>query len=734
MKLDSEYNEYEEFYRHLPLADKLTFKRELVAVPLVILALVILSSVLFHLGIIRFGYYQAMAADNRIARIVLPAPRGEILDRNGNPLAVNHAVYDCYFIASDDVEQDVADLTEIGNFLGLAASQLDDVINGRREAVSVRSMASELWAAELGALGAKSILVKSDLNQVEVTRILERTEQFPRTFLEMSYRRSYPAGEYTAQVVGYMGEISENELVTWGPLGYRMGDMLGKAGLEKQYDNILRGQSGEKLVQVNARGRILGEAKFVPAVVPENGAVVAHDGEVQIFHEGDVLDFHSGPLIVQVSWLNGRIKGEEIGFAVIEGQERAVRRIIFVDPPLPEGRNTLSDNSYSPPIPDDWHVFRTPGEIPNVEGRVVMRPPVLLPTGGAPLRTTLDLEMQRAIEEIMGDTVGGVIAMDPRTGAILAMVSEPAYDPNVFAPGGVDPEGWQAILGDEHYPLLNRPVQNAYIPGSVFKIVTLAAAGEIGLINSTWDCRGSIEVGNRRFRCWNRGGHGVMNFTQAMAQSCDVAFYEMGQDLGHDKIAEIAQLFGLGSRLGIDLPDERSGLIPDEEWKMNRFGEDERWYLGDTMNMVIGQGFVQMTVLQVARTTAVIANRGNLVPPHLNRLLTPAQSMIERIQVSETSINAVRRGMRQCVTSGTGTGSSLSWIELAGKTGTADDPPREEPHSWFTSFGPYDDPLLVITVLCENGGHGDETAVPLTRLIWESEAVRNYLAEEGFDN
>jgi len=701
----------DDFYRHLPPAERFTIERELLAAPLMMLALVLLLAGLVRLGFVRFPYYQAQAAQNTVARITLQPPRGEILDRHGNPLAVNHAVYDCYFISSDDIDADVRDLTDLGHFLGLSDPQLDQVIDSRRQFAGLRSMQSELWAAGWGAFGARSILVRRDLNQVQVVALLERTSQFPRAFLERAYRRSYPAGKTTAQVVGYTGQISERELGELTPLGYRISDMIGKAGLERQYDNFLRGRPGERLVAIDARGRILGDAEMVPAVVPADGAVVVRGDDVAVLTEGGVTDLPGG---IRVRMRTGVVEAVETGYGVMGGRERAVHRTLFSD----NGRGGIFD---------DWYVFRRQGEIARIDERVITRPSIVPPTGGSPLRITLDLDMQRAIETIMAGTVGGVIAMDPRDGAILAMVSVPAFDPNLFAPGGVDPEGWQGIMSDPHFPLLNRPIQNAYVPGSIFKIATALAASDAGLAGRTWTCHGSIEIGNRTFRCWNRGGHGTVNFSDAVAQSCDVAFWEMAQDLGRDRIAHVAQSLGLASPLGVDLPDERAGLIPDDQWKRARFGE--RWFLGDTMNMAIGQGFVQLTVLQVARMTAVVANGGYLVPPHLNRLLNPAPTSIDRIPVDQRSIEAVRRGLRRVVTEGTGRACNLDWIQLAGKTGTADDPPREHPHSWFTSFGPYENPSLVIVVFCENGAHAPLTAVPLARQIWQSPPIRRYLSD-----
>ncbi len=660
--------EEDAFYRHLPRAENLTFKRELVSIVPLVLFFLLLAGGLGYLGILNFSVYQAQAARNRVARIHLDPPRGEIVDRHGNPLAVNHAGYDCYFITSDELEQDLLDLQTLCDYLGMSTEQLENVLESRREAGSQRSLASELWAAGRGSLGARSILVKRDLNQVEVTGILERRTTYPSTYLERAYRRSYPAGASTAQLIGYVGPISESELDQWETLGYRISNIVGKAGLERQYDNILRGRSGERLVAVDARGHIIGDAEMVPAVVPDNGAVVIADGEVHIY-----------------------------------------------------------DSEEPPQVNEDWQVFTNPGEIVQVNGQVIMRPSIIPPTGGTTLRLTIDLDIQRDIDDILGDHVGGVVALNPRDGSILAMVSQPGYDPNIFAPGGTDPEGWQAILDDPNFPLLNRPVQNAYVPGSVFKIVTALIAAEEGFTNHTWTCEGSLEVGNRTFRCWNLGGHGTVDFTEAMAESCDVAFWEMAQELGHVRIQEMAERLGLGSQLGVDLPDERSGLIPDEEWKLGRF--DERWFTGDTMNMAIGQGFVQLTILQVAEMTAIAANGGFLVPPHINRLLTPSSGNIERLDIDQQDLNAVQRGLRRCVTTGTGRGCNLDWIQIAGKTGTADDPPREDPHSWFTSFAPYSDPALVIVVFCENGGHGDEKAVPLARRIWECESVRAYLEE-----
>ncbi|HEX9746075.1 MAG TPA: penicillin-binding protein 2 [bacterium] len=708
----------QEFYRHLPRAEPLLIERELLTLPILMICFIILVAAMFLISVTDFAYYKAQAAENRIATITLSPPRGDILDRNGNKLAVNHRVFDCYFITSDDPESDVESISALGRFLELSTDEIERITENRRNFALTRSMESELYAAARGDFGARSILIKRDLNQVEVTEIMERAVEFPRAYVEQAYRRSYPAGESAAQIIGYMGEISENELDVWQPLGYRMGDIVGKAGLERQYDNMLRGYSGVKLVSVDARGRILGEADSVPAVVPDGGVIVVKGDEVAILKVNDAQEFSGGYV---VTFRDGVLEGTDIS--------KQGTGSINPDSAMVFPRNPAS-GQYG-----EWNIFKRPGEVALVNGNVVMRPSIIPPDGGAALRTTIDSDMQRELDQILSDTVGGILAMDPRSGAILACVSEPGFDPNLFARGGVDREGWRSILEDEHHPLLNRPVQNAYVPGSTFKIITALAALHEGIVtrNTTWLCEGKIEVGNRTFRCWNRGGHGRVDFIDAIAESCDVAFWEMAQDLGYEKIAEMAHACGLGDHTGIDIPGERGGLIPSDEWKRGRFGDQERWFTGDTMNMGIGQGFVQLTIVQEAVMTSVVANGGYLVTPHFNRLLNPAQEVLRHIDVSNDDISMIGLGMRECVRWGTGKSNNMDWLHIAGKTGTADDPPREDPHSWFVSYAPYEDPVMVLIVFAENGGHGDEKAAPMAARIWQCESVKNYLEEMGVE-
>ena len=703
--------EYEEdFYRTLPKADLRTFHREWFVAGLLAIAFIGLIVGFVRLSVMKFNFYQEQAQGNRIARIPLSPPRGEILDRNGRPFAVNHLVYDCYFITSIDVDEDVVSIEQLGTFLGLSTEQIDVIREDRIEARISRSMESELWAAEWGELGAKGILVKRDLNQVEVTALLERSGEFPRAFLIQAYRRSYPEGESAAQVVGYMLEISESELQDQAPLGYRMGDMVGKAGIERQYDNMLRGRPGERYIEIDARGRILGESDRLPVMVRNNSAVVVKGDEVFELEEGEIIEPESG---VRLSLKDGVCRAVTVNFRGEEDSE-------------------LFNYSGSGGTYGEWAVFQRPGEIVQIDGIPVYKPSVEYPTSGADLHTTLDIGMQREISELLGDRTGGIVAMDPNNGSILAMVSDPSFDPNLFSRAGADRSGWEAANNDPNFPFLNRPVHNAYVPGSTFKLVTFLAAGDAGLLYSgrTWDCDGRLEIGNRWFHCWNRYGHGEVGITRAVAESCDVAFYLMGDALGHDAIEYMALQIGFGAPTGVDLPSERGGLIPDEEWKQDHW--DENWYTGDTYNMVIGQGFLQVNLLQIARMTAVVANGGYLVPQHVNRLLTPSTEDLapyDRLDVSENILNSLAQGMRRCVTRGTGTACNLDWIEIAGKTGTADDPPRPDPHSWFISYGPYENPKLVLIVFLENGGHGDENAAPLAAEIWSCDSVRSYLEE-----
>lgn len=379
------------------------------------------------------------------------------------------------------------------------------------------------------------------------------------------------------------------------------------------------------------------------------------------------------------------------------------------------------------------------------------------PLPGYNLYLTLDVDLQAAVKaaleeglEKAGSRSGVAIVMDPRNGQILAMVSLPTYDNNLFAKG-ISTEDYRRLQEDPYRPLVNHAITGQYPPGSTFKIVPAVAALEEGLINehTTIRCDGILWVPNQYFPddpamaqpfyCWihklNKG-HGPLNVVEAIVHSCDIFFYVLAggykdfSGLGLEELTRYARLFGFGEKTGIDLPGESPGLVPSARWK--RLNYAENWVTGDTYNIAIGQGFLLATPLQVLNATAVIANGGTLYKPQLVYKIVNADGevvrdfvpqVIRRIPISEKTLALVRRGMREAVTRGTAWRANWPDIAVAGKTGTAEYPgPRDAKgnlptHAWFTAFAPYDDPKIALVVFIEGGGEGSEVAVPIAARI-----------------
>ncbi|MDG1401726.1 MAG: penicillin-binding protein 2 [Candidatus Binatia bacterium] len=356
---------------------------------------------------------------------------------------------------------------------------------------------------------------------------------------------------------------------------------------------------------------------------------------------------------------------------------------------------------------------------------------------GESLYLTIDKRLQAFAEQLLDGQEGSIIAIRPKTGEILAMASAPGYDPNQFA-RGIGNTDWRALLENELRPLNNRAVQGQYPPGSTFKVVTAAAALEEEIITpeSKVFCGGSHKLGNRTYRCWKRGGHGEMDLHDALAESCDVYFYQVGHKLGVDRIAAYAARFGLGEQTGIDLASEKRGLVPTRNWKKERYGES--WYAGETLSVAIGQGFLLATPLQIANLAATIANGGLRMKPQLIERIESedGETLFEmepetrgRLGLQPKTLQQIREALRSVVHArkGTGKAARLDTIEVAGKTGTAqvfkmgkeqiktDSLARHlRDHAWFIAFAPVENPEIAIVVLIEHaGGGGGSRAAPL---------------------
>ena len=355
---------------------------------------------------------------------------------------------------------------------------------------------------------------------------------------------------------------------------------------------------------------------------------------------------------------------------------------------------------------------------------------------------TLDRDLQGSAYEALQGKQGAIVALDARSGAILALASSPPFDPNVFA-RGIGAEEWHALVKDKMQPLNNRAVQGQYPPASTFKIVLAVAALEEGLIQPETRIfdPGYYAVGNRTFRDWKKGGHGWVDLHKAIVESCDVYFYQLGQRLGIDRIAKYARLLGLGDKTGIALDDEKSGLIPDSEWKRKRFGQP--WFPGETPSAAIGQGYVSVTPLQMANLLAAVANGGTLYRPWFVRKVETLDGRLIReygpekirsVALKEDTLKHIRNALRDVVNSGSGTGGKArsNLIEIAGKTGTAQVaemrggfvnserlPYEIRDHAWFVGYAPAENPEIAVAVLVEHGGRGGSAAAPLAKMVIE---------------
>jgi penicillin-binding protein 2 len=359
-------------------------------------------------------------------------------------------------------------------------------------------------------------------------------------------------------------------------------------------------------------------------------------------------------------------------------------------------------------------------------------------TPGQNLFTTIDLDLQRIAENYFRERVGSVVAMDPKTGEILALVSSPSYDPNWFTRRVTEGE-WSSLINDPHHPLQNRAIQNAFSPGSTFKVFLAYGALAQGLVDpdARVFCPGYATFYGRTFRCHKKEGHGWVNLRDAIKVSCDVYFYNLGRRLGIDRIAEIAEGFGFGAPTGVDLQFEKGGLVPSEKWALTK--RRARWYPSETISVAIGQGPVLVTPIQLARGLSALVEGGRLPTPHLflasqdprtgERLRYKVETK-PGIALDPAKAAIVRDGMWAVLNEpgGTAFASRATGVAAGGKTGTAQVVGREsgltakgkyEDHAWFIGFAPIDDPQMVVCVFVENGGHGSSAAAPLAKALFE---------------
>ena len=361
------------------------------------------------------------------------------------------------------------------------------------------------------------------------------------------------------------------------------------------------------------------------------------------------------------------------------------------------------------------------------------------PGAGDDLYITIDIRLQKLAEDLLGSESGAIVALDPLTGEILALASQPGFDPNALS-RGLSRSQWQQLLQDSRHPLTNRAIQGQYPPGSTFKIIMAAAVLDTRTFHHSdfLTCQGGFHFGRRMYRDWKRGGHGSVDLNKAIAQSCDVYFYKSGNRMGIETIASYARQFGLGEKTGIDLPAERSGLMPTPAWKEKIKGEP--WYPGETISVSIGQGFVLVTPIQMAQVIASVAADGQLAQPRLiHAVRHRGTGMVEewsspqprRVAISSSIFSKIKEGLASVVTEGTARRVQSSLVSIAGKTGTAQvvalrsGPQKSIPkeyrdHAWFVAYAPVDRPKIAVAVLAEHMGHGGSAAAPLAKELIEA--------------
>ncbi len=380
--------------------------------------------------------------------------------------------------------------------------------------------------------------------------------------------------------------------------------------------------------------------------------------------------------------------------------------------------------------------------------RVISRMP---PVPGASIYLTIDKELQAMAENALAGKKGAIVALDPQTGKVLALASSPSFDPNLFI-GGIDRATWKRISSSKDYPLQNRALAGQYPPGSVFKIIVALAGLEEGIIDPDEEilCNGEYTLGERTYHCWKKTGHGKVNLHRALRESCDIYFYKVGKRLGVDRIARYAKMFGLGRKTGIDVGQERTGLVPTRRWKLKKFGIP--WQAGETVSLSIGQSFLLVTPIQLANIISAVFNGGILYRPQvtarvgevrLERIYEFRPEVMGRLHIKPEHLQLVRDALIGAVNEPHGTGwrAKLKEMVVAGKTGTAQVvtlekekvvdqkggiPPELRDHAWFVAVAPADSPRIALAVLVENGGHGGRAAAPIAK-----EMIKAYLGVAG---
>ncbi|HEX6059032.1 MAG TPA: penicillin-binding protein 2 [Gemmatimonadaceae bacterium] len=575
----------------------------------VALALTVLAGAFFRAQVLENAQYALQSEENRLREVPLPAPRGIIYDRKGQIIAENLPGYSVSILGGS-VDSLRATLRRLGTLIPLSQDHIELAVRRYRRAPN------------------RPTVVLSDASFDVVSVLEERRVDFPSLVIQASPKRYYPDGPAVASFVGYTGEITDEELAKpeYRDQGYKAGQQIGKGGLERQYEELLRGKEGTRFVEVDARGRVVREA-------------------------GARQD--------------------------------------------------------------------------------------LLPEAPAPLYTNIDLDLQRFVAQLMDTLQGGVMAMDPISGEVLALHSAPSFDPNRFI-GGIPVDYWRELNTDVRRPLYNKVIQGKYPPASTWKLAASLIALQDSANPISMDtrmptpCTGGIMYGNRYFRCWDRNGHGNVTLQQAIEKSCNVYFYQLGLRITLRRLVAGGISLGFADRSGIDLPNENRPTFPlrdVEAYYNSRYGP-RGWSNAVTLNLSIGQGENDQTVANMAHFYSALATDGRAATPVIAKKGSERKRLFT---LTDDQMLDMREALAGVVSArGTAGSAAIRGLVLAGKTGTVQNPPRPD-HAWFVGFAPADDPKIVVAVMLEFGEHGYFAARIASRIVefYLKAAPAAYLNTEG---
>lgn len=560
---------------------------------------------LYYIQVSQYDYHAQLSDQNRLRLEIDDAPRGIIFDRNGKILAQNRPSYQIAVIPKKMGNPEVV----IKNLMRIKYPDSTSVF----DTTEIRE------ALEIGRWRPfKPIPILEDVGPEVVAIVEEHQLDLPGVVVQVESRREYPYGSALSHVLGYTSEIPEKDYPEYKEKGYRLGSRIGIKGLEKSYEEELRGRDGKRFVEVNVYGRSL---------------------------------------------------------------------------------RVLQDMPNQKPIP------------------------------GRNLYTSIDIELQKFAEEIFPDSFNGsVVVLDPRNGEVLTMLSNPPIDGNIFALSKkLRNAGWQKLAFDSRRPLNDRSTIGLYEPGSTFKGVVSLSSFLNNTISPYYNgytpCHGGFRFGRRYQKCWKPEGHGHTNFFEAFLHSCDTYYYQLGLQLGMEKINQTARLLGLGEKTGIDLPQERSGVLMDSVAYTKKFSaRGWRWSRGQILNLAIGQGQL-VTPIQLANMGAGLVSGENIYRPHLvigykkadqRKLVKITPQILHHIHTPKHITKDIREGLRRVVEpGGTGGRAAVTGIDVGGKTGSAENPHGEKTHALFVGMAPLENPEIVVAVVLENAGHGGSVAAPI---------------------